>query len=118
MDTRQKIEFNVSTEFEITEIEKNALVDMIRNNFGADISEIMNIATNCHFMSRDFLSLYEQAKAGCGLFYFWGHTYEMLDYDKLYDQLDQKIKYISEDAEAEWVDVVELAAELEERMAD
>ncbi len=80
--------------------------------------EIMNISTNCHFMSRDFLSLYEQAKAGCGLFYFWGHTYEMLDYDKLYDQLDQKIKYISEDAEAEWVDVVELAAELEERMAD
>lgn len=44
MDTRQKIEFNVSTEFEITEIEKNTLVDMIRNNFGADISEIMNIA--------------------------------------------------------------------------
>ena len=43
-DTRQKIEFNVSTEFEITEIEKNTLVDMIRNNFGADISEIMNIA--------------------------------------------------------------------------
>ena len=44
VDTKQKIEFNISTEFEISEQEKNILVDMIRNNFGADISEIMNIA--------------------------------------------------------------------------
>jgi len=44
IDTKQKIEFNVSTAFEISEQEKNILVDMIRNNFGADISEIMNIA--------------------------------------------------------------------------
>lgn len=43
-DTKQEIEFNISTEFEITEQEKNILVDMIRNNFGADISEIMTIA--------------------------------------------------------------------------
>ena len=44
VNTKQKIEFNISTEFEISEQEKNILVDMIRNNFGADISEIMNIA--------------------------------------------------------------------------
>lgn len=44
IDTKQKIEFNISTTFEINELEKNTLVDMIRNNFGADISEIMNIA--------------------------------------------------------------------------
>ena len=44
IDTKQKIEFNISTAFEISEIEKNTLVDMIRNNFGADISEIMNVA--------------------------------------------------------------------------
>ncbi len=44
MDTKQEIEFNVSTDFEINDEEKITLVDMIRNNFGADISEIMNIA--------------------------------------------------------------------------
>ena len=44
IDTKQKIEFNISTTFEINELEKNTLIDMIRNNFGADISEIMNIA--------------------------------------------------------------------------
>ena len=82
-------------------------------DLAADNSTVMNISTNCHFQDRDFLDKYEAAKKGCGLFYFWGHTYEMLDYDKLYDQLDQKIKYISEDPEAEWVDVVDLAKELE-----
>jgi len=44
IDTKQKIEFNISTEFEMSENEKNNLVDMIRNNFGADISEIINIS--------------------------------------------------------------------------
>ena len=39
IDTKQKIEFNISTAFERSEMEKNTLVDMIRNNFGADISE-------------------------------------------------------------------------------
>lgn len=43
IDLKQKIEFNISTEFEMNDQEKNCLVDMIRNNFGADISEIINI---------------------------------------------------------------------------
>ena len=29
----------------------------------------------------------------------------MMDYDRLYEQLDAKIKYISDDEEAEWIDV-------------
>lgn len=44
VNAKQKIEFNISTDFEINDREKDTLVDMIRNNFGADISEIMNIA--------------------------------------------------------------------------
>ena len=44
IDTTQKIEFTISTEFEINDQEKNTIVNMIRNNFGADISEIMNIS--------------------------------------------------------------------------
>ena len=74
--------------------------------------EPLALATNCHFMARDFIDKYEKAKKGCGLFYFWGHTYEMMDYDRLYEQLDAKIKYISNDEEAEWVDVVDLAKEI------
>ena len=84
-----------------------------------DLSEntdVMNLKPNCHFMARDFFDKYEQAKNGCGLFYFWGHTYEMLDYDRLYQQLEAKIKFISNDEEAEWIDVLDLAAELQERI--
>jgi len=44
IDTKQKIKFAISSDFKMSEVEKNNLVDMIRNNFGADISEIMNIA--------------------------------------------------------------------------
>ena len=44
INTKQKIKYVISTDFNIDEVEKNNLVDMIRNNFGADISEIMNLA--------------------------------------------------------------------------
>ena len=44
IDTKEKIKFSISSNFEISEKDKNKLVDMIRNNFGADISEILNFA--------------------------------------------------------------------------
>lgn len=43
ISTKQKIKFIVHSDFEMEEIDKNNLVDMIRNNFGADISEIINL---------------------------------------------------------------------------
>ena len=78
--------------------------------------DVLDLASNCHFMARDFIDRYENAKKNCGLFYFWGHTYEMMDYDRLYEQLDAKIKYISDDEEAEWIDVVDLANELQAKI--
>ena len=44
ISTKQKIKFEIHPEFEMKEIEKNNLIDMIRNNFGADISEIIDVA--------------------------------------------------------------------------
>lgn len=41
---KSKIEFVVSSNFEMTEEEKNELIFMIRNSFGADISETLNLA--------------------------------------------------------------------------
>lgn len=43
-NTKQKIKFDISSDFDMSDLEKNNLVDMIRNNFGADISEIINIS--------------------------------------------------------------------------
>ena len=44
IETKEKIKFSISSNFEMTEKNKNELVNMIRNNFGADISEILNFA--------------------------------------------------------------------------
>lgn len=41
--TKQKIKFIVSSSYEMTEEEKEEFVDMLRENFGTDVSEIMNI---------------------------------------------------------------------------
>ena len=44
IDTNKTIKFIISTDFEMTDLEKTNLLDMIRNNFGADISEIIHIS--------------------------------------------------------------------------
>lgn len=44
IDTKEKIKFFIESNFEMSDLEKTNLVDMIRNNFGADISEIINIS--------------------------------------------------------------------------
>lgn len=52
INTKQNIKFIISSDFYMSEEEKNNLVDMIRNNFGANISEIIHFRkkkniTNC-----------------------------------------------------------------------
>ena len=41
---KQKLSFIISKDFDMSDIEKNNLVDMIRNCFGTDVSEIINIS--------------------------------------------------------------------------
>jgi hypothetical protein len=51
-------------------------------------------------------------KARGGVFYFWGHSYEMYQYDALWNRMDETLRYIADDPEAEWIDVVDLARRL------
>lgn len=67
----------------------------------------MAFHSNCHYMDYDFYDKYQAAKK-TGVFYFWGHSYEMMQYEPLWDQLEQKIKMISEDPDAEWANVVDI----------
>jgi len=66
----------------------------------------MEFRPNCHFLAPDFWARYQQAKAG-GVFYFWGHSYEMIT-EALWGEFDEKIKRISADTESCWGDVVDL----------
>ena len=42
INVKEKIKFNITSDFDMKIQERNDLIDMIRNNFGADIGEIIN----------------------------------------------------------------------------
>lgn len=63
---------------------------------------------NCHFQDHRFYEHYARAKAENGVFYFWGHSYEMFDSPGLWRQFEDKIQFIHDDPDAVWVDVVDL----------
>lgn len=72
-----------------------------------ECKEPLAIAANCHFLASDFWERYEKAKA-TGVFYFWGHSYEMYRYDEMWRNFEEKIKYISSDPDSEWADVIDI----------
>ena len=57
ISNKQKIKFEIYTNFELVDTEKNKLVDMIRNNFGADISEIIDITWKNRIINFIILSI-------------------------------------------------------------
>lgn len=57
ISTKEKIKFEIFTEFQLEDTEKNKLVDMIRNNFGADISEIIDITIKNRIINWIILSI-------------------------------------------------------------
>ena len=63
--------------------------------------------SSCHFHNWQFWRIFDEAKK-TGVFYFWGHSYELMDSPKLWERFEQKIKALSEDPEVEWVDVIDL----------
>ncbi|GHB96576.1 polysaccharide deacetylase family protein [Cerasicoccus arenae] len=63
---------------------------------------------DCHFLNKEFWSLYEQAKASeCGVFYFWGHSYELCTEEE-WAGMDDKIARISADPDSEWAELTDL----------
>ena len=73
-------------------------------------SEPMTLHSNCHFMNENFWDIFEKAKP-CGVFYFWGHSYEMMDDPALWQAYEDKLKKLNEDPEVEWVNVIDLVTE-------
>lgn len=60
----------------------------------------------CHFLSPDFWGRYERARSG-GVFYFWGHSYEMIN-EEMWADFESKIKRISTDPGSRWSDIADL----------
>lgn len=60
----------------------------------------------CHFLASDLWARYEQARTG-GVFYFWGHSYEMITRE-MWTLFEGLIARISNDPRARWGEVAEL----------
>ncbi|BBO80649.1 hypothetical protein DSCO28_12150 [Desulfosarcina ovata subsp. sediminis] len=61
---------------------------------------------SCHFLAPDFWQRYDEAKR-CGVFYFWGHSYELVD-ETLWQTLEALFARIRADPDSRWGDLSEL----------
>ncbi|MEI6218140.1 MAG: polysaccharide deacetylase family protein [bacterium] len=60
----------------------------------------------CHFLAPDSWERYDNARLG-GVFYFWGHSYEMVS-EQMWADFEAVIARISADSKACWGNVVDL----------
>ena len=65
------------------------------------------LSPNCHFLDPNFWNIFEAARK-TGVFYFWGHSYELLDCPQLWERFEKKIGFLCEEPDVEWVDVIDL----------
>jgi peptidoglycan-N-acetylglucosamine deacetylase len=61
---------------------------------------------SCHFLAPDFWDKYEKAKK-CGVFYFWGHSYEMIT-EMMWSAFKDMIERISADPHSCWGNIADL----------
>ena len=69
--------------------------------------DTMALHSSCHFLNPDFWTIFEKAKE-TGVFYFWGHSYQMMDEKKLWQETEEKLKRLDADPDVVWVDVIDL----------
>ncbi len=62
----------------------------------------------CHFLADHFWRSYDACRS-VGVFYFWGHSYEILN-QQMWDDFRQKIRRIAEDPETTWAYVEDVLA--------
>ena len=68
----------------------------------------LQLHSNCHFMALDFWTRFDAAKQAGHDFYFWGHSYEMMDSEGLWKQFEDRLAMLCADPDVVWVDVVDL----------
>lgn len=62
----------------------------------------------CHYLCREFYGHFQKAKEQNGVFYFWGHSYEMMDCEGLWQQTEARFAMLSADPEVQWIDVCDI----------
>lgn len=63
---------------------------------------------HCHFLNEDFWGLFERARAAeVPYFFFWGHSYEILD-EPMWADIEDKVRRLSEHPDTEWVNISDM----------
>jgi len=65
----------------------------------------MALPANCHFLAEDFWQKFAAVRAADGVFYFWGHSYELTT-DAAWQDFEAKIRRLS--AAGHWADLPDL----------
>jgi peptidoglycan/xylan/chitin deacetylase (PgdA/CDA1 family) len=74
------------------------------------LDEPMALPAHCHFRNPLFWEKYERVREADGVFYFWGHSYELKDDETRWANMEATLARIAGDSKAEWIDVVDLFA--------
>jgi peptidoglycan/xylan/chitin deacetylase (PgdA/CDA1 family) len=72
-------------------------------------SDPLEFHPSCHIFNCDFWTKYDGVKKNNGVFFFWGHSYELIN-QSAWDYYEGTIDRISSDPEAEWSFVHDLFA--------
>ena len=64
---------------------------------------------SCHFLAEDFWDRFEKAQASGGVFYWWGHSYELVT-DADWKAFEAKIARLSAAPNTQWVPLPDLFA--------
>lgn len=69
------------------------------------VEDPMAFHPNCHFLTEDFWRRFDAVHEADGVFYFWGHSYELVT-EEDWRTMEDKISRLS--AAGEWVDLPDL----------
>lgn len=64
-------------------------------------AEVFAFHPNCRFSDDKFMQKYKHAKESGGVFFFWGHSYELVD-EEMWERFENIIERLSFDPDAEW----------------
>jgi hypothetical protein len=64
----------------------------------------------CHFQAPDFWSRFEAIVADGGVFYFWGHSYELLT-EAQWAAFDAQVAALARQPQVRWTTVTDLFRE-------
>ncbi len=71
------------------------------------LGDVMEARVSRHVLAPDFWEEYERVRARDGVFWFWGHTFELIDEER-WSLIEDRVARISADPVARWCDLASI----------